>query len=123
MSENDFECLASTGRKIPAKGHVGADEHAIPTGHRQTHALVLGIAQTDGEATSFHFGCKIEHAEHFHPIRRYRIFVVDDSDVAKPERFDQCTDDLAPTDPLSVTLLPISSSASNKEQACAVSQR
>jgi hypothetical protein len=43
--------------KVPCERHVGAAEHAIATGHRQTHALVMGIRQA--EAASFHLGCKI----------------------------------------------------------------
>jgi len=59
-------------REVPRERPVRGHEHAIAAGHGQTHALVMRIAQTDGEAAYFHFGCKIEHAEHFHPVRRYR---------------------------------------------------
>ena len=40
------------GCKISRKRHVRAHEHAIATGHRQTHALVMGVAQSDGETAS-----------------------------------------------------------------------
>src|SRR5271169_1586593 len=65
ISENDFECLASTGVKSPANAMF---EHAIPTGHRQTHALVMRVAQPDGEAASLHLGCEIENAKGFHAV-------------------------------------------------------
>src|ERR1700677_1392543 len=56
-------------REVPRERHVRADEHAIATGHRQTHALVMGIPQTDGEAASFHLGCEIQNAERLHAVR------------------------------------------------------
>jgi hypothetical protein len=58
----------------------------------------MGIAQTDRKSETFYFGCKIEHAEHLHPIGRYRVLVVDDSDVAEAEGFDQGLDDLVMRD-------------------------
>jgi hypothetical protein len=45
-----------------------------------------------------HLGCKIEDAEHLHPVGRYRVFVMDDSDVAKSKGFNQCPNDLVMRD-------------------------
>ncbi len=41
--------------EVPGERHIRADEYAIPAGHRQTHALIVGGAQADGKAASFHF--------------------------------------------------------------------
>src|SRR5690242_4069197 len=62
IKENDFECLASTGVKS-RKRHVRADKHAITAGHRETHALVVRVAQADGKATTLHFGCEVNDSE------------------------------------------------------------
>src|SRR5579859_1052163 len=69
--------------KVSRKRHVRADKHAITTSHRETHALVVRVAQADGKATTLHFGCEIKDSEHLHPIWRDGVLVVDDSDVAK----------------------------------------
>ena len=61
INENDFECLASTGVKSPANA-MFKHTNTIATGHRQTHALVVGVAQADG-AASFHPHCEIENAK------------------------------------------------------------
>src|SRR6266853_4155012 len=71
--------------EVPGKRHIRAHEHAIATGHCQTHALIMRVAKTDGEAASFHFSCEIEDAEDLHAIRRHRVFIMDDSNVAKAE--------------------------------------
>jgi hypothetical protein len=75
MSENDFECVASTGVKSPANAIVRAHENAIPAGHCQTHAFIVRVAQPDGEAALFHLGCEIEDAESFHAVRGDRILI------------------------------------------------
>jgi len=49
----------------------------------------MRVAKADGEAASFHFGCEIENAEGLHAVRRYRVFVVNHSDVAKAQRLDE----------------------------------
>ncbi len=41
------------------------------------------------QAASFHFCCEIENAKDLHAVRRYRVFIVNDSDVAKAKRLDQ----------------------------------
>jgi hypothetical protein len=73
--------LGEHGSKVSGKRHVRAHEHAIPTGHRQAHALVVGVSQPDREAASFHLGCEIEHTKSFHAVQGYRILIMDDSDV------------------------------------------
>src|SRR5260370_31577873 len=47
--------LLRSNSQAPGKRHVRAHEHAIAAGHRQTHALVMRVAKTDGEAASPHF--------------------------------------------------------------------
>jgi hypothetical protein len=42
-----------------------------------------------------HLGGKIKNAEHLHSIRRHRIFVVDHSNVSKPQGFDESKNDFA----------------------------
>src|ERR1700733_3190774 len=81
-------------RKISSERHVRAHEHAIATGHRQTHALVVGVPQTDGETAPCHLGFEVENPKGFHAVWRDRVLVVDDTDVAKPERLDQGLHDL-----------------------------
>lgn len=76
-------------REVACERHVGADEYAVPTGHRQTHALIVRVAKSDGEAAALHLGCQIENPEGFHAIRRDRVLIVHDSDVAKPEGLDE----------------------------------
>ena len=49
----------------------------------------MGVAQADGEAAFCHLGCEIENTKNFHAVRRYRVFIVNDSDVAKTKRLDQ----------------------------------
>jgi hypothetical protein len=71
-----------------------ADEYAIPTRHRQTHALVVGVSQNDGETAPCHLGFEVENPKGFHAVWRDRVLVVDDTDVAKPERLDQGLHDL-----------------------------
>jgi hypothetical protein len=39
-------------REVARDRHVRAHEHAIATGHRQTHAFIMGITQADGKAAS-----------------------------------------------------------------------
>src|ERR1700721_756496 len=68
-------------RKVSGERHVRADEDAIAAGHRQTHALVMGITQADGEAASFHLSCEVENPKGFHAARRDCVLVVHDSDV------------------------------------------
>ena len=36
-----------------------------------------------------HLGCEVENPKGFHAVWRDRVLVVNDSDVAKPERLDQ----------------------------------
>jgi hypothetical protein len=98
MSENDFECFASTGVKSPANAMFEAHEYAIPTGHRQTHALIVGVAKADAEAASFHLGFEVENPKGFHAVWRDRVLVVDDSDGAKPEGLDKSLHDLVMRD-------------------------
>jgi len=86
------------GCEVSCERHVRADEYAIPTGHRQTHALIVRVAKTDGKAASFHFGCQVENAEGLHAVRRYRVFVVNDSDVAKAQRLEEGLHDLVMRD-------------------------
>src|SRR5229473_1851262 len=84
--------------KVPRERHVRAHEHAIAAGHRQTHALVVGIPQADGKATSLHLGCEIEDAKGLHAVWRYRVFIMADSNVAKPEGLYQSLYDLVVRD-------------------------
>ena len=42
--------------------------------HRQTHALIVGVAQPDGEAAPFHLRFEIEDAEGFHAVRRNHAY-------------------------------------------------
>src|SRR5579864_7725723 len=86
--------LLRSNSQVAAECHIRAYEHAIAAGHRQTHALVMRVSQAYGKAASSHFGREVERAEHLHSVRRYRILIVHNSNVAKPESFDQCPDDL-----------------------------
>ena len=79
--------------KLPRERHIRADEYAIPTRHRQTHALVGSFANRwrNGTLRSRFRGrepqglsCRLAS----------RVLVVDDTDVAKPERLDQGLHDL-----------------------------
>lgn len=54
----------------------------------------MRVAETNGKTTSLHLGCQIEDTERFHAVRRDCVLVVNDSDVAKAERLDQCLHDL-----------------------------
>src|ERR1019366_8495317 len=45
ISENDFECLARTGVKSPAKAMFEHTKTQYPPGPRQTLALVVRVAQ------------------------------------------------------------------------------
>ncbi len=45
----------------------------------------MGITQADREAASFHLGFEIENPEDFHAVRRCRVFILNDSDVATKE--------------------------------------
>jgi hypothetical protein len=38
----------------------------------------------DREPRSVHLGFEIEHAEHLHSVRRYRVFVMNHADMPKP---------------------------------------
>src|ERR1700685_1110505 len=69
--------------EIACECHVGAYEHAIATGHRQTHALIVGVTQADGETAPCHLGFEVEHPKGFHAVWRDRGLIVDASDVAK----------------------------------------
>src|SRR5438309_3937833 len=84
--------------EIPGERHVGAHEHAIATGHRQTHALIVGIAKSDGKAASFHLGCEVENPKSFHAVSGDRILIMNDSDVPEAERLDQGLHDLVVRD-------------------------
>lgn len=42
----------------------------------------MRVAQADGKAATVHFGCEIKDSEHLHPIRRDRIFTVDEYEMA-----------------------------------------
>src|SRR5215469_5114094 len=89
ISENDLECFASTGVKSPENAMF---EHTN-TRYPQVIArrmLLSWELQPNGKAAPLHLGCKVEDAEHLHAIRRYCIFVMDDSDVAKSKGFNQC---------------------------------
>ena len=94
MSANDFECLASTGVKSPANAMFETHAYAIPTGHRESHAFIVGVAQADGEAAPLHLHIEVENPKGLHAVRRDCVLVVDDSDVAKAKRFDQRLHDL-----------------------------
>src|SRR5579864_5971759 len=54
----------------------------------------MRVAQPDRKSATLHFGCEIEHAEHLHAVRRDCILIMDDSDMAKTEGFNQCLHDL-----------------------------
>jgi hypothetical protein len=85
-------------REVARERHVRAYEYAIPRGHRQTHALIVGVAKADAEAASFHLGFEVENPKGFHAVWRDRVLVVDDSDVAKPEGLDKSLHDLVMRD-------------------------
>ena len=76
-------------REVSCKRHVRAHEYSIATGHRQTHALVMRVARPNREAATLHLGFEIQNAEQFHAIRRHSLLVVDDPNVAEPERFNE----------------------------------
>ena len=49
------------------------------------HNPELGI-----QAAPFHLGCEVENPEGFHAVRRDRVLIVNDADVTKAKRLDQC---------------------------------
>src|SRR5260370_23789989 len=83
MSENDFECFASTGVKSPANAMFEHTNTRYPQVIAKRMLLIVGVAQANGEAASFHLACEIENAEDFHPVRRHRILIMDDADLTK----------------------------------------
>src|SRR5689334_1450654 len=42
-----FRVLGKHRRKVPRESHIRAHEHAITAGHRETHALVMGVSYSD----------------------------------------------------------------------------
>ena len=60
------------------------EDHPLSNGHRQPHALVMAVADADGEPAAVHFRREIQGAEHLHSVWGDRIFVVNDADVPKP---------------------------------------
>jgi hypothetical protein len=46
----------------------------------------------------FHFGGEVENAKGLHAVLRYRVFIVNYSDVAKAQRLDQSVDDFVMRD-------------------------
>ncbi len=53
----------------------------------------MGVANADGEPAPFHLCFEIEHAKHLHDIGRDSVLLLDDSDVAKAQGFNQRLDD------------------------------
>lgn len=80
-------------REIAAECHIGADEDAQACGESQTNGFVVRVSNADREAAPLHLGFQIEHTKHFRAIRRYSVFLLDDSNVAKAQGFDQGLDD------------------------------
>src|SRR5207253_9804227 len=55
-----FRVLGKHGCKVSRERHIRAHEHTIPAGHRQTHALVMRVAQSDRETATCHLGFEEE---------------------------------------------------------------
>src|SRR5208283_3588799 len=80
---------SSSVREVSRKRHVRADEYAIATGHRQTHALIVRVAQPYGKAASLHLRCEVENPKGLHAVLIDRVLVVDHANVTKPEGLDE----------------------------------
>jgi hypothetical protein len=52
ISQNPESVPVREWREVARERHVRAHEHSIATGHRQTHAFIMGITQADGKAAS-----------------------------------------------------------------------
>ena len=65
------------------KERGGADTLPLARTFSRTGLQGIRLAY-DGKAASFHLSCEIKNAKGLHTIRRDRIFVLHDSDVAKP---------------------------------------
>ena len=52
------------------------------------------LRESNREAAPCHLGFEVENPKGFHAVRRDCVLVVNDPDVAKAKRFDQCLHDL-----------------------------
>jgi hypothetical protein len=55
---------------VPSEGKVVADEYPQSDRARQSKTLVVGVPDPNGETATLEAGRQIQHAEHFHAIRR-----------------------------------------------------
>jgi hypothetical protein len=69
--------------------HVVADQHAAADAHGEPHALVIGVADADGEPDAGDAVFEVQDAEHPHSIAGNSVFVAHDFDVAEAEGFKQ----------------------------------
>src|SRR5258708_40160001 len=85
--------LLEDRREGPAERHIAANKDPVSTSEREPHGLVMAVSEPNGEARSVHLGLEIEHAEHFHAVRRYCVLVVDHADVTESKRLHERLND------------------------------
>lgn len=56
------------GSEITGEGHVVTDEHTVADREGQTHRLVVGVADGDGETTAVKGGFEVEDAKHLQVV-------------------------------------------------------
>src|SRR5215472_13652852 len=60
---------------------------------RKSHALIVTVAKTDGEAASLHLRFEVEDAEQPHAVRGDSVFVVHDGNATEAQGLDQGLND------------------------------
>jgi len=82
-----FGVLGEHGSKLPVERHVVANEYSVTDRKRQSHGLIVRVADADCESCAVESGFKFENAEKLHPIFRNGIFIANHVDMPIRQTF------------------------------------